>query len=85
MNYIPPGSPESVNLPSAFHSVDINKTHAEVGLSDKFPFRPYIICWGNLSLSKIIGWGGGGPPLPHPFILQNCVIVSYKKDKLHVF
>ena len=33
----------------------------------------YIICWGNLSLSKIIGGGGGHPAPPHPFILQNCV------------
>ena len=32
-----------------------------------------MICWGNLSLSKIIG-GGGHPAPPHPFILQNCVI-----------
>ena len=32
------------------------------GLSDKFPFRRYIIRWGNLSLSKIIGGGGGGAP-----------------------
>ena len=31
-----------------------------------------MICWGNLSLSKIIG-GGGHPAPPHPFILQNCV------------
>ena len=35
----------------------------------------YIICCGNLSLSKIIGGGGGGggggghPTPPHPFIL----------------
>ena len=44
----------------------------------KFPFRRYIICWGNVSLSKIIGGGGGGggghPAPPHPFILQNCVL-----------
>ena len=48
------------------------------GLSDKFSFRRYIICWGNLSLSKIIGGGGGGggghPAPPHPFILQICVL-----------
>ena len=44
------------------------------GLSDKFSFRRYIICWGNSSFSKIIGGGGGGHPAPpHPFILQNCV------------
>ena len=36
-------------------------------------FRRYIICWGNVSFSKIIG-GGGHPAPPHPFILQNCVI-----------
>ena len=28
------------------------------GLSDKFPFRRYIICWGNLSHSKNYWWGG---------------------------
>ena len=32
--------------------------------SDKFSFRQYIICWGNLSLSKIIGGGGGGGGAP---------------------
>ena len=34
------------------------------GLSDKFSFRRYIICWSNLSLSKIIGGGGGGGVAP---------------------
>ena len=29
-------------------------------LNFKLPFRRYIICWGNLSLSKIIGGGEGG-------------------------
>ena len=43
-----------------------------------FPFRRYIICWGNLSLSKIIG-GKGHPALPHPFILQNCVYYTVNK------
>ena len=42
-------------------------------------FRRYIICWGNLRLSKLLvggggGGGGGHPALQHPFILQNCVI-----------
>ena len=38
----------------------------------------YIICCGNLNLSKIIG-GGGHPAPPHPFILQNCVEKTRKK------
>ena len=41
-------------------------------------------------LMKIIGWGGGWGggvqcTTASTFILQNCVIVSYKKDELHVF
>ena len=32
-----------------------------------------VLCWGNLSLSKIIGGGGGHLAPPHPFILQICV------------
>ena len=48
------------------------KTGLGFGLSDKFPFRRYIICWGNLSLSKIIG---GGEGTPHRRILLFCKIV----------
>ena len=43
-----------------------------------FSFRRYIICWGNLSLSKIIGGGGGGgghPAPPHRRILLFCKYV----------
>ena len=45
----------------------------DFGLSDKFSFRRYIICWGNLSLSKITGGGGGGTPYRR--ILLFCKIV----------
>ena len=49
-----------------------------LGLSDKFPFRWYIICWGNLSLSKIIGGGHPAPPHPpHPFILRKRVVKNF--------
>ena len=37
--------------------------------------RRYIICWGNLSLSKIIGGGGGGGGTPHRRILLFCKYV----------
>ena len=53
------------------------------GLSAKLPFRRCKICWGDLSLSKIVG--GGAPRTPHPFILQNCVynaISSFFKRQL---
>ena len=44
----------------------------------KFPFQRYIVCWGKIYGSKVIGGvgggGGGGRPEPSPlFILQNCV------------
>ena len=64
-----------------------------LGLSDKVPFQRYIICWGDFSLSKIIGGGEGHPTPPHPFILQNFVYsVAYHdqtfnhdiKHKIHI-
>ena len=59
------------------------------GLSDKFSFRRYIICWGNLSLSKIIGGGGGAPRTAASFYSANmcirCLLLKYRLIFLLVF
>ena len=59
-----------------------------IGLSDKFSFRRYIICWGNLSLSKIIGGGGGAPRTAASFYSANMCIalkrIPYSGTKVKI-
>ena len=54
--------------------------------SDKFPFRRYIICWGNLSLSKIIGGGGGGHPRTAAsfYSAKLCIVTQKIQQKYHI-
>ena len=63
---------EAVSAPEQYCSAPLLKVERSVSdrsLSDDI----YIICWGNLSLSKIIDGGGGGTP--HRRILLFCKIV----------
>ena len=46
-----------------------------IGVSDKFRFQWYIVCWGQFSPSKLIGGKGGGAHYLH---LQKGVITFAK-------
>ena len=41
-------------------------------LAIKSPFQLYIVCWGQVRPSKIIGGGGGGGERPAPPHLLFC-------------